>query len=153
MCLFLLIGKVILIENENYMRLALNEAKKAFKKNEVPVGAVIVKNGKVIARAYNEKETKKNAIKHAEIIAIEKACKKIQNWHLDDCEIYITLEPCMMCMGAICESRIKKIVYSASSPKYGASHYLNQNKKIIIEKDILKDESVFLLKSFFYKKR
>lgn len=135
------------------MRLALNEAKKAFKKNEVPVGAVIVKNGKVIARAYNEKETKKNAIKHAEIIAIEKACKKNRNWHLDDCEIYITLEPCMMCMGAICESRIKKIVYSASSPKYGASHYLNQNKKIIIEKDILKDESVFLLKSFFYKKR
>ena len=83
------------------MKLAMKEATKAYKNGDVPVGAVIVKNNKVIAKAHNMKEKNKSAIKHAEIIVIEKACKKVKNWHLNDCELYVTLEPCMMCCGAI----------------------------------------------------
>ena len=86
---------------EKYMKIALKQAEKALKYNEVPVGCVIVKNNKIIAKAYNKKEKTKNVIQHAEIIAISKACKKIKNWRLDNCEIYITMEPCMMCSGAI----------------------------------------------------
>ena len=98
------------MENKEYfMQEALKEAKKAYNKLEVPVGVVIVKDDKIIARAYNQKEMKNSPIKHAEIIAIEKACKKLNNWRLNDCEMYVTLEPCPMCAGAIVNSRIKKI--------------------------------------------
>ena len=100
---------------EYYMKIAIKEANKAFKINEVPVGAVIVKNKKIIAKAYNKREKTKNVINHAEIIAITKACKNIKNWRLDDCEIYITMEPCMMCSGAIQQSRIKKIIYGVKN--------------------------------------
>ena len=97
--------------NEYYMNLAIREAKKALKYNEVPVGAVIVKEGKIISKAHNKKETKKDVTKHAEIIAISKASKKLKNWRLDNCEIYVTMEPCMMCSGAIEQSRISAILF------------------------------------------
>lgn len=91
------------------MKEALKEAEKAYKKLEVPVGAVIVKDGKIIARGYNQKETKTDTTKHAEIIAIQKASKKLTAWRLINCEMYVTLEPCAMCAGAIINSRIKKV--------------------------------------------
>jgi tRNA(adenine34) deaminase len=90
----------------------------------VPVGAVIVKNNKIISKAYNKKEKTKNVTKHAEIIAISKACKKIKNWRLDECEIYVTMEPCMMCCGAIEQSRIKKIIYGVKNEKYSEYTFL-----------------------------
>ena len=114
---------------EYYMKIAIKEANKAFKINEVPVGAVIVKNKKIIAKAYNKREKTKNVINHAEIIAITKACKKIKNWRLDDCEIYITMEPCMMCSGAIQQSRIKKIIYGVKDEKWG---FVNKEGKEVI---------------------
>ncbi len=99
---------------------ALKEAKKAYLKEEVPIGAVIVKDGKVIARAHNLREKTNNAISHAEILAIEKACKKLNSWRLEDCTIYVTLEPCPMCLGAMMQARIKKVYYGALDKKNGA---------------------------------
>jgi len=136
--------------NEYYMKIALEEAKKAYKHNEVPVGAIIVKNNKIISKACNKKEKAKNVIKHAEIIAISKACKKIKNWRLDDCEIYITMEPCMMCSGAIQQSRIKKIIYGVRNEKYGFTNNLN-NIEIISQ--VCEKECKNLVQSFFKKKR
>ena len=105
---------------EKFMKVALKEAKKACKKLEVPVGAVIVKDGKIIAKAHNQKETKFDTTKHAEILAIQKASKKLGAWRLLDCEMYVTLEPCPMCAGAIINSRIKKVYIGASDEKTGA---------------------------------
>ena len=102
------------------MKEAYKEALKALKYDEVPVGAIIVKDNKIIARAHNKKESKNLAINHAEIIAITKASKKINTWHLDDCTMYVTLEPCPMCAGALIQSRIKKVVYGAKSYQDGA---------------------------------
>ena len=136
--------------NEKYMKIAINEAKKALKYNEVPVGAVIVKDDRIISKAHNIKEKKKDAIKHAEIIAISKACKKLKNWRLDDCIIYTTMEPCMMCCGAIQQSRIKKIVYGTSNENYGYTRELNDVK--IISK-ICENECRELVQSFFKKRR
>ena len=96
-------------EQEKYMKEALKQAKKAYEKGEIPVGAIIVKNHKIIARAYNEKEYKLDTTKHAEILAIQKASKKLQTWRLTDCDMYVTLEPCSMCAGALIQSRIKKL--------------------------------------------
>lgn len=98
-----------------YIKQALKEANKALLIDEVPVGAIIVKDNQIIAKAHNQKESKKMATFHAEILAINKACKKLDSWHLDDCTLYVTLEPCMMCMGAIINSRIKRVVYGAKS--------------------------------------
>ena len=105
---------------EYFMEQALKEAQKAYKKDEVPVGAIIVKDNKIIARGHNLKESKKNTIKHAEIIAIEKASKKLEAWRLEDCDIYVTMEPCPMCMGAIINSRIKNIYFGVKDKKAGA---------------------------------
>ena len=107
-------------EKEKFMLLALNEAQKAFDKEEIPVGVVIVKNGKIIAKAHNLKESKNTATSHAEILAIEKACKKLKAWRLLDCEMYVTLEPCPMCAGALINSRIKKLYIGTDDPKSGA---------------------------------
>ena len=96
-----------------FMELALREAKKADKKKEVPIGAVIVKNGRVIAVGFNKREKTKNAINHAEIVAIKKACKKLKDWRLENCEMYVTLKPCPMCAGAISNARVKKVYYGA----------------------------------------
>lgn len=106
--------------NERFMQEALKEARKAKNKLEVPVGAIIVKDDKIISRAHNLKEKKQNSIKHAEIMAIEKASKKLKNWRLLDCEMYVTLEPCPMCAGAIINSRIKKVYIGAKDEKAGA---------------------------------
>lgn len=95
------------------MEEAFKEAQKALNKDEVPIGAVIVKDGKIVARGRNSREKSQNALKHAEIIAINKACKKLKSWRLDGCEIYVTLEPCPMCAGAIANARISKVVYGA----------------------------------------
>ena len=141
---------------EKFMKEALKEAKKAYEKLEVPVGAVIVKDGKIIARGHNLKETKKDTTKHAEIIAIEKASKKLGAWRLLDCEMYVTLEPCSMCAGAMINSRIKKLYIGALDEKTGAvGSVLNLledykfNHNIEVEKGILKEDCEKILKDFF----
>jgi tRNA(adenine34) deaminase len=108
------------MKDEKYIKIALLEAKKAANIGEVPVGAVIVFEDKIIAKGYNKRETKKNALLHAEIIAIDKACKKLGSWRLENCELYVTLEPCPMCGGAIINSRIKRVVFGAYDNKSGA---------------------------------
>lgn len=139
-----------------FMKEALKEAKKAYKKLEVPVGCVIVKDGKIIARAHNLKETKYDTTKHAEILAIQKASKKLESWRLIDCDMYVTLEPCPMCAGAIIQSRIKNLYYGASDEKTGAvGSVLNLmedfkfNHIVNVEKGILKNDCENLLKDFF----
>lgn len=145
---------------EKFMKEALKEAKKAYDKLEVPVGAVIVKDGKIIARAHNLKETKYDTTNHAEILAIQKASKKLKSWRLIDCEMYVTLEPCSMCAGAIINSRIKKIYIGANDEKTGAvGSVLNLfedykfNHKVEFEKGLLKEECENMLKDFFKKLR
>ena len=141
---------------EKFMKEALKEAKKAYDKLEVPVGAVIVKDGKIIARAHNLKETKTDTTKHAEILAIQKASKKLESWRLLDCEMYITLEPCSMCAGAIINSRIKKVYIGALDEKTGAAgSVLNLfedykfNHKVEVEKGVMQKECENILKDFF----
>ena len=141
---------------EKFMKEALKEAQKAYEKLEVPVGAVIVKDGKIIARGHNLKETKKDTTRHAEIIAIEKASKKLGAWRLLDCEMYVTLEPCSMCAGAMINSRIKKLYIGAIDEKTGAvGSVLNLfedykfNHNIEVEKGILKEDCEKILKDFF----
>ena len=141
---------------EKFMKEALKEAQKAYDKLEVPVGAVIVKDGKIIARAHNLKETKYDTTKHAEILAIQKASKKLETWRLLDCEMYVTLEPCSMCAGALINSRIKKVYIGTMDEKTGAAgSVLNLfrdytfNHKVEVEKGIMKEECESLLKDFF----
>lgn len=105
--------------NKEYLNLALIEAKKAYKRLEVPVGAVIVKDGIVISRAYNLRENKQCSLAHAEVLAIKKACEKLKSWRLDGAELYVTLEPCAMCAGAITQARIKKVYFGAKDEKNG----------------------------------
>ena len=143
-------------EKNKFMKQALKEAKKAYEKLEVPVGAVIVKDGKIIARAHNLKETKTDTTKHAEILAIQKASKKLESWRLLECEMYITLEPCSMCAGAIINSRIKKIYIGALDEKTGAAgSVLNLfedykfNHKVEVEKGVMQKECENILKDFF----
>ena len=146
-------------EKEYYMKQAIKEAEKACKKLEVPVGAIIVKEGKIIARAHNLKETKLDTTKHAEILAIQKASKKLKAWRLKDCEMYITLEPCSMCAGAIISSRIKKIYIGTMDPKTGACGSVlnlleyNFNHKVEVETGIMQQECEYILKDFFKKLR
>ena len=142
--------------HEKFMKEAIKEAKKAYEKDEVPVGAIIVKDGKIIARAHNIKETKKDTTKHAEIIAIQKASKKLETWRLHGCEMYVTLEPCPMCTGALINSRIDKIYIGTMDEKTGAcGSVLNLlkdytfNHKVECEAGILKEECENLLKDFF----
>ncbi len=113
---------------EYFLLQALNEAKKAIKHGDIPVGCVIVKNGKIIAKAHNKKEKKQNALLHAEVVAINKACKKVKNFRLDDCELYVTLEPCIMCVGAILSARIKKVYFGALDNRFGAQGLLTENQ-------------------------
>ena len=141
---------------EKFMKEALKEAKKAYDKLEVPVGCVIVKDGKIIARGHNLKETKQDTTKHAEMIAIQKASKKLNSWRLIDCEMYVTLEPCSMCAGAIIQSRIKKIYIGTLDEKTGAAgSVLNLfedytfNHKVEVETGILKTDCENILKAFF----
>ena len=143
-------------EKEKFMKEALKEAKKAYDKLEVPVGCVIVKDGKIISRAHNLKETKKDTTKHAEILAIQKASKKLEAWRLLDCDMYVTLEPCSMCAVAIINSRIRNLYIGTMDKKTGAAgSVLNLfedftfNHKVIVETGILQTQCEKILKDFF----
>ena len=137
----------------DFMNLALKQALKAYKKQEVPIGAIIVKNGKIISKAYNKKENKQITTKHAEIIAIERACKKLKTWHLDGCEIYTTMEPCLMCYGAIEQSRISKIYYGLKNMNFGFKSKYNIETKLQICECKISNEYIDYIKSFFKEKR
>lgn len=136
----------------DYMRRAIIEAKKSLKSSDVPVGAVIVRDGEIIASAYNKREKNQQTIAHAEILAISLANKKVGNFRLDGCEIYVTKEPCLMCMGAILSSRIKKIYYGARDKRFGTEYLAkdnNFNHKCEIEGGVLGPECEELLTNFF----
>ena len=135
------------------MNLALKQALKAYKKQEVPIGAIVVKNGKIISKAYNKKENKQITTKHAEIIAIERACKKLKTWHLDECEIYTTMEPCLMCYGAIEQSRISKIYYGLKNMNFGFKSKYNIETKLQVCECKISNEYIDYIKSFFKEKR
>ena len=147
-------------ENEKFMKLALHQAKKAEKMEEVPIGCVIVKDGKVFTRACNMRQTKRIATAHAEILAIEKACRKIKDWRLDGMEMYVTLEPCAMCAGAIANSRISKVYFGAYEQKGGGVvskfNILSQsglNHVTDYEGGVLEEECSDLIKGFFRARR
>ena len=141
------------------MKMALKQAKKGYKKGEVPIGAVIVRDGKVISKAYNLREKTNLATGHAEIIAIEKANKAIKSWRLDSCTMYVTIEPCPMCAGAIIQSRIKNVIYGAKDIKSGAHESvinlfdLNFNHKVNIENGIMEKECGEIITDFFKQMR
>lgn len=144
------------MNKEYYMKKALIEAKKAFDKDEVPIGAIIVKDGEIIAKAHNCKEIKEDTTMHAELIAIKKASKKLNSWRLTDCEMYTTLEPCPMCAGAIINSRIKKVYIGAKDEKSGAAgSVLNLfkdykfNHLVEVEQGILEEDCKKILQDFF----
>lgn len=148
------------MNNEKWMKEAIKQAKKAAQKDEVPIGCVIVKDNQIIARAYNKREMKQCSTAHAEILAIEKACKKLGSWRLEDCDLYVTLEPCPMCSGAIIQSRIRNVIFGAYDPKggcMGSNMNINDvrgfNHYPDIEGGILQDECSRLLKDFFKAKR
>ncbi len=142
-----------------FMEKAIKHARKAVKKGEVPVAALLVLNDKIIAKGYNRREEKNNALAHAEIIAIEKGCKKLNSWRLSDCELYVTLEPCPMCYGAIINSRIKRLVFGAYDPKAGVcgsicdlpSVPFNHSPEIV--GGIMSEECGNILTKFFRKLR
>lgn len=142
-----------------FMRRAIKCAQKAALRSEVPVGAVIVKDGKVISTGYNKREEKKNALMHAELIAIDRACRKLDAWRLEECELYVTLEPCPMCAGAVANARIKKVYFGAYDSKMGAMNSVidlskyNFNHHFEAEGGILKEECASLLSDFFKKLR
>lgn len=144
----------------NYMKKAITLAKKAIELDEVPIGAVIVYNGKVIASAYNKRETTQMATAHAEILAINKACKKLKSWRLDGAEMYVTLEPCPMCAGAIVNARIKKVYFGAYEQKSGGAiskfNILSEgglNHVTEFEGGIMEEECSNMLKNYFKAKR
>lgn len=147
-------------EHIKYMKIALKEAQKAYLEDEVPVGCVIVKDGKIIARGHNKKEKNNNAILHAEIVTLNKAQKKLKDWHLNDCTMYVTLEPCLMCTGAIIQTRIKKVVYGCLDPKGGAIESVmkideikNLNHSFESISKVLEKDCSNILKSYFKSKR
>ena len=145
--------------NEEYMQEALLLAKKALSKDEVPVGAVLVRKGKIIAKAYNKREKSRDATAHAEILCIRKACKKLKDFRLNDCEIFVTLEPCAMCMGAILNARVGKLIYGASINKEEVlsakeiAERANLNHNCIIEGGVLAEECGALVSGYFKSKR
>ena len=147
-------------DNEYYMKLALKEARKAYKHNEVPVGAIIVSNDKIIAKGNNQRENSGDVTKHAELIAIRKASKKKKDWRLNDCTMYVTLFPCPMCASTIVQSRISKLVIGTSTMDLKNKEIVNlifldsiKNKKIILEENVLENECSSILKSFFQTQR
>lgn len=143
-------------QDEKYMKEAIKQAKKAYEMNEVPIGCVIVYENKIISRGYNRRTIDKNPLAHAEMIAIKKASKKIGDWRLEDCTMYVTLEPCQMCSGAIVQSRMKKVVVGCMNAKAGcAGSILNLlqmeafNHQVELETGILEEECSLLMKNFF----
>lgn len=138
--------------NEYFMKMAYCEAKKAYKNDEIPVGCVIVCENEIVACGYNKKERKNNALMHAEIIAIDKACKKLGSWRLDNCDIYVTLEPCMMCMGAIIESRIRNVYYGTKS-KNEQMYVFNMVDRFVNLYNVNDADCSKILSDFFINKR
>lgn len=143
-------------EDEKYMKAALKEANKAYLLGEVPIGCVIVCDGKIIGRGYNRRNTDKNTLSHAEITAINKASRKVGDWRLEGCTLYVTLEPCQMCSGAIVQSRMDRVVIGTMNPKAGCAgsilNILNMeefNHQVEITYDVLKDECTEVLQKFF----
>ena len=143
-------------EKEKNMKLAIRQAKLAMKHREVPIGCVIVHEGKVIGRGYNRRMTDKNTLSHAELIAIKRASKSLGDWRLDDCEMYVTTEPCQMCAGAIVQARIKKVYIGCMNPKAGCAGSIMDlfdvkefNHRVEKETGILEEECSSLLKEFF----
>ena len=146
-------------KDTEFMKIAYEEALLAMNKGEVPVGAVIVKNDKIIGKGHNMVETLNDATAHAEIIAITAASRNLNNWRLDGSTLYVTLEPCIMCAGAIILSRISKVVYGAKDESFGALGSLfditkfNIGKKVVVSSGVMEKESADLLKQFFKKRR
>lgn len=145
---------------ENWMRICLSLAKTAASFDEVPVGALIVKDNKIIAAAYNQREYRHDPCAHAELMAIRKAARLLGGWRLTQCDLYVTLEPCVMCSGAISQSRLERVIYGAADPKAGALGSLYSihedarlNHRLTVIKDVLATESSMLLKDFFRMKR
>lgn len=145
-----------MIDHEYFMQIALEEAKKAYKKGEVPIGAVLVVDNKVISKAHNTREEEQQALNHAEILVIKEACEKIGFWRLDNSYLYSTVEPCVMCSGAIVQSRIENVIYGTKDPKNGccgskinlvSSNLFNHNAKVI--SGILESECSNIMKQFF----
>lgn len=145
--------------DELYMRQALSLAREAEKIDEVPVGAVIVRDGQIIAQAYNMRESKRCATAHAELLAIEQACRRLGGWRLPGATLYVTLEPCPMCAGAVVNSRIERVVYAARDTRFGALGSLfdmskmELNHKPEVTPDVLGDEARELLSEYFRRKR
>lgn len=145
------------MENDiKYMKMALAEARKAYQRAEVPIGAVVVCNDQVVGRGFNLREQTQDPTSHAEMIALREAAANEASWRLEDCQLYVTLEPCPMCAGAILQSRIKRLVYGASDPKAGAVRSLYQlldddrfNHQVEVEAGVMEAESAQLLKDFF----
>lgn len=149
-----------MIDKEKFMRAALKEASKAEAKEEVPIGCVIVLDGKIYARAHNLRQTKRLATAHAEILAIEKACRKLGDWRLDGAELYVTLEPCAMCAGAIANARVSKVYFGAYEPKGGGVvskfNILDEsglNHVVAYEGGVLEDECSKKIREFFKARR
>ncbi len=147
-------------QDEFYMRKAIDEAKKAGEAGEVPIGAIIVLNNEIIASGYNLRETEQNSLAHAEVLAINEACKKLGTWRLEEAELFVTLEPCPMCAGAIMLSRVKRVVYGAADPKGGcAGTFMNIlqderfNHQSEVVTGVLQEECGALLTQFFRKLR
>ena len=143
-------------QDEKYMREAIRQVKKAYALDEVPIGCVIVSDGKIVARGYNRRNTDKNTLSHAELIAIKKASKKTGDWRLEECTMYVTLEPCQMCAGAIVQSRMKRVVIASMNPKAGcAGSVLNLlqvaafNHQVEIVQGVLEEECSSMLSEFF----
>ena len=143
-----------------YMAEALKEAQLAFDKNEIPVGAVIVRDNKIIARAHNLRETQGSAIAHAEVLAIQEACRALSSWRLSDCDLYVTLEPCPMCAGAIVNARLKSVYFGAWDEKAGCCGSVVQlmspglfNHTPILYEGIMEEPCRELLRRFFMEKR
>lgn len=143
-------------EDEKFMQIAILEAEKAKEKEEVPIGAIIVYQDQVIATGHNVRESTQTTLSHAELIAIEKANNVMNSWRLEDCTLYVTLEPCPMCAGAIVQSRIKRVVYGASDPKAGCAGTLMNllqedkfNHQVEVTRGILEEECSVLLTDFF----
>lgn len=147
------------MNDEFFMQEALKQAERSEKKGEVPIGAVVVSGGKIVSLAHNEPIAKNDPTAHAEIVAIRKACQKRKNYRLSDCDLYVTLEPCPMCLGAVVHSRIKRLVYGASDPKSGAVESMMEfpldrtNHQVEVKGGVLAEECAKILKDFFEKKR
>ena len=154
-----MINKNTAKDDRYYMGEALIEADKAQKKDEVPVGCVIVRNGKIISRAHNVKERRKSALMHAEVAAIMRASRRLRRWRLSDCTLYVTLEPCPMCMGAVLSARFNRLVYGTTDPKAGACgsvYHINEgglNHTVEVTGGVRKDECAGILTNYFRGKR